>query len=64
MPSAKHNSTMDVAAGLTSSLFDIASSQDVPFRQPQDVQCMHHGLNLFSFVIQFFLLTMLGINSQ
>ena len=30
--------------GLISSLFNIASSQDVPFCQPQDVQCMHHGL--------------------
>ena len=44
MPSARHNSTMDVATGLISSLFDVALSRDVPFRQPQDVQCMHHGL--------------------
>ena len=44
MPSSKHNSTMDVAMGLISSLFDVASSRDVPFHQPQDVQCMHYGL--------------------
>jgi len=44
MPSAKHNLAMDVATGLISSLFDVALSRDVPFRQPQDVQCMHHGL--------------------
>jgi len=34
---------MDVAMGLISSLFDFASPRDVPFHQPQEVQCMHHG---------------------
>ena len=60
MPSAKCNSTMDVATGLISSLFDVSLSRDVPFHQPQDVPCMHHGL---TFMFQFFLLTTLGVNS-
>jgi len=34
---------MNKATGLISSLFDIASSGDVPFRQPQQLQCLHHG---------------------
>jgi len=44
MPSAKCYLTMDVATGLISSLFDVASSWGLPFRQLQDVQCMHHGI--------------------
>ena len=47
MPSAKHNSTVDIAMGLISSLFDVASSRDVPFHQLQYVQCTHHGLSLY-----------------
>ena len=35
---------MVVATGLVSSLFNVASSRDVPFCQPQYIQCMHHGL--------------------
>ena len=52
MPSAKHNSTMDIATELITSLFAVALLQDVPIRQPQYVQYMHHGLafNLSSFV--------------
>ena len=42
MPSVKHNLTMGVATGLISSLLDVASSQALPFCQPQDVECMHH----------------------
>ena len=45
MPSAKHNLTMDIATGLISSLFDVTSSQDVPFHQPQYLQYTHHGLS-------------------
>ena len=45
MPSAKYNSTMDIAMGLISSLFDVTSHQDVPFHQPQYVQYTHHGLS-------------------
>ena len=48
MPTAKHNSRMDKATGLISSLFDVALSQDVPFRQPQYVQYMDHE---FAFVL-------------
>ena len=44
MLSAKHNSTMDKATGLIFSLFDAALSQDVPFHQPQYVECTYHGL--------------------
>ena len=40
MPSNKRNSIMAIATGLISSLFNVASSRDVPFRQPQ---CSHHG---------------------
>ena len=49
MRSAKHNSTMDIATGLISSLFDIASSRDVPFHQLQYVQCMHMDFPLYPF---------------
>ena len=34
MPSAKHNLIMDIAMGLISSLFEVASVRDVPFHQP------------------------------
>ena len=37
MPPAKYNLTMDKTTGLISSLFDVASSCDVPFHQPQYV---------------------------
>ena len=29
--------------GLIFALFDAASLRDVPFRQPQQFQCLHHG---------------------
>ena len=48
MPPAKHNLTMDKVTGLISSMFDIASSWDVPFCQLQYVQYMHHG---FAYVL-------------
>ena len=35
--------------GLDVSLFDVASSRDVPFGIPQYIQCMHHGLNFVIF---------------
>ena len=44
MHPAKHNSTMDKGTGLIFSLFDVTSSRDARFRQPQYVQYMHHGL--------------------
>jgi len=43
MPSDKHNSRMARAKDLISSLINVASSRDVPFHQPQQLQCLHHG---------------------
>jgi len=43
MPSAKHNSIMERAMGLISSLLDIASSREMPFHQPQQLHSKHHG---------------------
>ena len=34
---------MAIATGLISSLFSVALSGDVPFCQPQQFQCLHHG---------------------
>ena len=47
MPSDKHSSITAIATALVSSLFNVASSRDMPFRQPQQFQCLHHG---FTFV--------------
>ena len=41
------------AMGLIFSLFDITLSQDVPFYQPQYVQCMHHGLSFVLLSVPF-----------
>ena len=43
MPSDKRNSITAKAMGLISSLFNVASSRDVPFRQPLQLQSSHHG---------------------
>ena len=43
IPSDKHNSRTPRARDLISSLTNIASSQDVPFHQLQQLQCLHHG---------------------
>jgi len=43
MPSGKRNSIMAKATGLISSLFNVALSGDLSFRQPQQLQCLHHG---------------------
>ena len=43
MPSDKRNLITAIATGLISSLFNVASSGDVPFRQPKQLQCLHHG---------------------
>jgi len=43
MPSDKRNSIMAIAKGLISSLFNATLSGDVPFRQLQQLQCLHHG---------------------
>ena len=49
MHSAKQILTLDKATGL---IYSLTSAQDMPFCQPQQLQCMHHGL---SFVLQSFL---------
>ena len=40
---SKHNSITTKVMGLISSLFNIASSRNVPFCQPLQLQCLHHG---------------------
>ena len=44
MPSDKRNSIMAKATGLIFSLFDVASTRQVPFGIPRYVQCILHGL--------------------
>jgi len=34
---------MAIATGLISLLINVALSRDMPFRQPQQLQCLHHG---------------------
>ena len=41
-PSDKHNSRTARATDLISSLDSVASSRDVPFYQPQQLQHLHH----------------------
>jgi len=48
MPSDKHNSRMARASDLISSLINVALSRDVPFHQPQELQCLHHGATFVS----------------
>ena len=43
MPSDKRNSINAKAIGLISSLFNVASSWKVPFRQVLQLQCLYHG---------------------
>jgi len=43
MPSDKHNSRTARTRDLISSLINVASSRDVPFHQPQQLECLHHG---------------------
>ena len=54
MPPAKHNLTMDKATVLISSLFNAASSEDVPFCQPHYVQYMHHEFPFVLFCVPVF----------
>ena len=42
MPSDKSNLIMATATDLVSSLFNVTSSGDVPFHQPQQLQYLHH----------------------
>ena len=52
MPLDKHNSemAMAMATGLISSPFNVILSQNVPFREPKMLQCIHHGA-IFVFLI-------------
>ena len=43
MPSEKHNSITAKAMGFIFALFDVASYGDMPIRQPQQLQYLHHG---------------------
>ena len=43
MPSDKSNSITTKATGLIFALFDVASSQDVPFHKLQQLQGLHHS---------------------
>jgi len=63
MPSDKHNSRTARARDLISSLINVASSRDVPFHQPQLLQCLHQGatfVHLWSSI--FFFTTAYGIH--
>ena len=46
---------MAKATGLSSSLFNVALSRDVPFHQLQQLQSFYQSLVLFSFVLHSFL---------
>jgi len=43
MPSDKRKSITTMAMVLIFVLYNVASSQDVPFHQPQQLQRLHHG---------------------
>ena len=43
MPLDKHNLRTARARDLISSLIKVSLSRDVPFYQPQELQCLHHG---------------------
>jgi len=56
MPSEKHNLITAKAMGLIFSLFNVALSQDVPFRQLLQLQYSHHGsTKAYLFVLHSFL---------
>ena len=54
MPSDKHNSRTAGARDLISSLINVALSWDVPFHQPQLLQCLHQGATFVPFDLPFF----------
>jgi len=51
MSSDKHNSRTAGARDLISSLINVASSRDVPFHQPQLLQCLHQGATFVPLLI-------------
>jgi len=69
MPLDKRNSIMAVATGLISSLFNVASSGDVPFRQlhaaaPVLASWFYQSSLLFFFVLHFLLPYRIGDDLQ
>ena len=50
MPSDEHNLLTARATGLNPSLFIVALPHDVPYHQPQKLQCLYHGLFHFSII--------------
>ena len=53
MPSEKCDSIMaiaTIATGLIYSLLNVASFQNIPFCQPEQLQCLHSGLPKGNFV--------------
>ena len=53
MPSDKRNSITVKTTGLSFSLFDVASAQQVPFGILQYVQCILHGLTSVLLCVPF-----------
>ena len=65
MPSDKCSLITAIATASISSLFNIASSGNVPFCQPQQLQCLHHGFTTkFTFVLHSFLPYRIGDDLQ
>ena len=46
---------MAIATGLITSLFNVALSGDMPFCQPQQLQCFYHGFTFVLFLLHSFL---------
>ena len=57
MPSDKHNSKTAGARDLISSLINIASARDVPFHQPKQLKCLHHGVTFYPFDLPVLIIT-------
>ena len=60
-----YNLIITITKASISSLFNVASSGDMPFHQPQQLQCLHHGstkAHFFSFVLLSFLPYHIGDN--
>ena len=64
IPSDKHKSINAKAMGLISSLFNVASSWDVPFGQLLQLQCLHHGSPKAYIVFHSFLYYRIGDDLQ
>ena len=66
MPSDKHNSITAKAMGLIFILFNVNSFGDMPFRQPKQLQHLHHAwfLPKLTFVLHSFLHSCVGNDSR